>query len=223
MTTLQYEHMVRTRPYHFLSMTQFLVVVVGALLPGVLFLALDESLTQGPNWLLLAVEGVLLAPMVVARVVLRRPLPYRVVRLLALILLAVVAVALVISLALLVANLHQLSKAGSLLRSAGLLWGTNVLVFALSYWEIDGGGPHHRHRSGYAAVDFLFPQQSRPDGPKWAPGFVDYVFLAFCFATALSPADAAPLSQRAKLLMMAEALISLLILVLLVARSVNIF
>ena len=55
------------------------------------------------------------------------------------------------------------------------------------------------------------------------PGFVDYLFLAFNFATALSPADTAPLTWRAKLLMMAEALISGTILVLLVARSVNIF
>lgn len=223
MSTSQQEHSTPARPYHFLSMTQFLAVVVGAMLPGVLYLALDTSLTTGPNWLLLAVEGVLLAPGVVARVVLRRPVPYRIVRALALVLLAVVTVALIGSLALLVANLHALSRAGSLLRSALLLWGTNVLVFALSYWEIDGGGPHRRHRRGYPAVDFLFPQQTRPDAPKWAPGFIDYVFLAFCFATALSPADTAPLTQRAKLLMMGEAVISLLILVLLVARSVNIF
>jgi hypothetical protein len=54
------------------------------------------------------------------------------------------------------------------------------------------------------------------------PGFVDYVFLAFCFATALSPADTAPLTWRAKLLMMAEALLSLVIAALLIARSINI-
>lgn len=57
---------------------------------------------------------------------------------------------------------------------------------------------------------------------RWMPGFVDYVFLAFCYATTHSPTDMAPLASRAKLLMMAEALLSFAITVLLIARSINI-
>jgi hypothetical protein len=95
------------------------------------------------------------------------------------------------------------------------------LIFSVWYWEIDGDGPARRHVKGHSLADFLFPQYTI--GVTFAPGFVDYVFLAFNFATALSPADTAPLTPRAKLPMMAEALISLSILVLLVARSVNIF
>jgi uncharacterized membrane protein len=106
------------------------------------------------------------------------------------------------------------------LRAGVLLWLSNILVFAVWYWEIDGDGPVHRHQRGHPAADFLFPQQSM-DRP-FAPGFVDYLFLAFGFATALSPADTAPLTPRAKLLMMSEALISITIIALLVARSVNI-
>jgi uncharacterized membrane protein len=93
-------------------------------------------------------------------------------------------------------------------------------MFSEWYWEMDGGGPVGRHHRGHMAQDFLFPQQQ--DGKSFAPGFVDYVFLAFCFATAFSPADTVPLTQRAKLLVMAEALLSMLIITLLIARSVNI-
>jgi uncharacterized membrane protein len=96
------------------------------------------------------------------------------------------------------------------------------LVFAIWYWEIDGNGPHARVLAKHQARDFRFPQQEEGNPTGWAPGFVDYVFLAFCSATALSPADTMPLTQRAKLMTMAEAILSLLIIVLLVARSINI-
>jgi len=102
------------------------------------------------------------------------------------------------------------------------IWAMNVLVFGVWYWETDGGGPATRHRNGHRAVDFQFPQQMGGDPGRWKPGFVDYVFLAFCSATALSPADTMPLTRQAKLLMMAEALISMTVLVVLVGRSVNI-
>jgi hypothetical protein len=59
-------------------------------------------------------------------------------------------------------------------------------------------------------------------GGAWTPGFVDYLFLSFTNATAFSPTDTLPLSARAKLLMMAEAGISLLTLALVAARAVNI-
>ena len=95
-------------------------------------------------------------------------------------------------------------------------------MFATWYWEIDGGGPRKRLIAGHQAADFQFPQQIGGNTSGWAPGFIDYLFLAFCSATALSPADTMPLARRAKLLMMGEALISLLILFLLVARAVNI-
>src|SRR5262249_53771940 len=110
--------------------------------------------------------------------------------------------------------------AGGLLQAGALLWISNILVFAVWYWEIDGDGPVHRHQRGHPVVDFMFPQQAT--GRPFGPGFVDYLFLAFCFATALSPADTSPLTHRAKLLMMAEAVLSISVTVLVVARSVNI-
>ena len=100
----------------------------------------------------------------------------------------------------------------------------NVIAFALWFWNIDRGGPALRGLGRHQSQDFLFPQYALPtpnDG-EWSPGFVDYVFLSFTNATAFSPTDTLPLSQRAKLLMMAQAAISLLVVALVAARAVNI-
>lgn len=112
----------------------------------------------------------------------------------------------------------------SLLLDAINIWTTNVIAFALWFWNIDRGGPALRGLGRHQSQDFLFPQYALPtpnDG-EWSPGFVDYVFLSFTNATAFSPTDTLPLSQRAKLLMMAQAAISLLVVALVAAREVNI-
>jgi hypothetical protein len=113
-------------------------------------------------------------------------------------------------------------QAGILLHDAALLWVSNIIVFALWYWELDGGGPFKRHHAGHKAADFMFPQQADGNTQGWVPYFVDYLFLAFTGATALSPADTFPLSRLAKALMMMEAVFSLIILVVLAARAINI-
>lgn len=197
-------------------------VIIGILAIGLLYLALPESLTPGPSWLLLAIEAALLIPLIFIGMT-HRPVPHITIRLFACAVLAVVTAGLAASIALLVYELlYEKVKPNFLLRSAALLWFTNILVFALWYWEIDGGGPHKRHMSGHQAADFMFPQQADGNKTGWVPEFVDYLFLAFTGATALSPADTFPLTRPAKLLMMAEAILSLIIIVLLAARAVNI-
>jgi len=57
---------------------------------------------------------------------------------------------------------------------------------------------------------------------EWSPNFVDYLFLSFTASTAFSPTDTPVLQRWAKILMMLQSLLSLLILVLLAARAVNI-
>ena len=112
----------------------------------------------------------------------------------------------------------------SLLLDALNIWTTNVIAFALWFWNIDRGGPALRGLGLHKSQDFLFPQYALPtpqDG-EWSPGFVDYVFLSFTNATAFSPTDTLPLTQRVKLLMMAQAAISLLVVALVAARAVNI-
>ena len=111
--------------------------ILAALAIGVLYLALPEYLTIGPNWLLLVVIAVLIIPFFFVR-----RLPHITIRLFALALLAVVTLGLAGSIALLIYRLPKTTVGSILLRSAGLLWLSNILVFALWYWEIDGGGPH---------------------------------------------------------------------------------
>src|SRR6266699_1351500 len=99
------------------------------------------------------------------------------------VLLGAVTIGLVGSVAQLILNLPT-EKGTSLLRDAALIWGTNILVFALWYWEIDCGGPQKRHLSGHKAIDFMFPQQADGNTTGWVAHFVDYLFLAFTGATA---------------------------------------
>ncbi|MGO8947574.1 MAG: hypothetical protein ACLQUY_07905 [Ktedonobacterales bacterium] len=204
---------------------QLLVATAGALLVGILYLVLPTQLIVGPQWLLLAIETLLLAPPLIAVVFWRRHLPYRIARGQAVALSSILTAALIASVLLLVAAITGASPnlAGRvLLKAGGVLWACNVLVFAAWYWEFDGGGPRARKLDKHQAQDFRFPQQEEGNPTGWAPGVIDYIFLAFCSATALSPADTMPLTQRAKLMTMAEAILSLVIIVLLVARSVNI-
>jgi len=205
------------------DLLQALVAAAGMLLIGALYLSLPDRLTVGPSWLPIAIEGLLVAPLILAILfLLRRPLPYRLERTLALLLLGVVTVALIVSLTLWVAQLPAVRAGPHLLRDGASLWAINALAFAVWYWEVDGGGPLNRLHRPHLAADLLFPQQQAGNPTRWMPGFIDYLFVAFCFSTALSPADTAPLSRRAKLLMMAQASLSLTIIVLLIGRSANI-
>ena len=202
---------------------QVLLETLAAFAIGVAFLGLPTGLTVGPNWLPLVISVAVLGPLLIVGFF-ERP-KYHIARRTRAGMQILLTAALLSSVALLVIHLSDRNfqsafAAGGLLRAGALLWVSNILIFAVWYWEIDGDGPVHRHQHGHPATDFLFPQQAA--GQAFAPGFVDYLFLAFGFATALSPADTAPLTPRAKLLMMSEALISITIIALLVARSVNI-
>jgi hypothetical protein len=113
-------------------------------------------------------------------------------------------------------------KGSGLLFTGLLLYGCNVLLFALWYWEIDGGGPERRQQSDHQLADFLFPQQMGGLDENWAPHFVDYLYVGFTGATAFSPTDTMPLSHRAKFLMMLEAILALILLSFVVSRAINI-
>jgi uncharacterized membrane protein len=193
--------------------------LVGILLTGLLYLALPPDLVIGPNWLLLVVEGVFVVPLAIDALTAWN-ISHRARRLLVLVPLSVSTLALVSGVVLFVLRLPAERHATDLLRAGALLWCFNILVFALWYWEVDGGGPWKRHHSGQRAPDFLFPQQAA--GERWTPHFLDYLFLAFTGATALSPADTYPLTGQAKMLMMVESLLSLAVVGILIARAVNI-
>lgn len=186
------------------------------------YLALPEPLSLGPSWLLLVVIIVLLVPIVVSD----RRGHHSVTRALTFTANGVITIAMIASLVHLVQGIPQhLETPKALLRSASALWFTNILVFALWYWKLDGGGPLRRERPrGPLNSSFLFPQMLSREGQdsSWTPHFVDYLFLAFNTSTAFSPTDTAVLSRWAKLGMMLQSLISLAIVALLAARAVNI-
>ena len=193
--------------------------LIGILMTGLLYLVLPPDVIIGPNWLLLVVEGVFVVPLVIDFMT-AWDLPHTARRMLVLVPLGVSTLALVVGVALFILTLPTDTHATNLLRAAALLWTFTILVFALWYWELDGGGPWKRHLSGHRATDFLFPQQAA--GEHWAPHFLDYLFVAFTAATALSPADTYPLTRLAKGLMMFEAVLSLTIVGILISRAVNI-
>jgi hypothetical protein len=116
------------------------------------------------------------------------------------------------------------TRAISLLSSSLAIWVTNVLTFSLLYWQIDRGGPYARVSRISTKPDWLFPQAGAPEeaAPDWRPLFLDYLFLGYNTATAFSPTDVLPLTRRAKMLMMLESTISLLTLVIVAARAVNV-
>ena len=120
---------------------------------------------------------------------------------------------------------HGGTNAMRLLVEGGMIWLTNVIVFALWYWEFDRGGPAARANARKKHPDFLFTQMTTPElvNRDWEPGIVDYVYLSFTNATAFSPTDTLPMTPWAKLTMMFQSAISLVTVALVVARAVNIF
>jgi hypothetical protein len=195
---------------------------------GALYAALPPSLiVGGPRWLLLVSVVVLIIP---AEVTHRRG-NHELNQFIGYLLNGLLTLALIGSVALLIRALpeHRVPPS-DLLRSAAALWITNILIFASWYWRLDGGGPHERARTpGHTDGAFLFPQMTMDPEAKraageheWEPNFVDYLFLAFNTSTALSPTDVPVLSRWAKALMMVQAMISLLVIILLAARAVNI-
>ena len=204
-------------------------------------LVLVNDLAIGPRWLAPALELAMLVPLSVAtagthkrirrattehhwREIFQR---LRATRNIALLLTGLVTAvniqALVAVVQALIGGAH--GKSGqSLLVDALNIWFTNVVIFALWFWNLDQGGPASRGMSSEVDADFQFPQQGNEavTPSAWTPGFVDYFYLSFTNAAAFSPTDTLPMTARAKMLMMVEAAISLLTVGLVAARAVNV-
>lgn len=111
----------------------------------------------------------------------------------------------------------------TLLATSVALWVTNVLLFALFYYQLDRGGPDSRAAGRPATVDFSFANVGTQEGQaERSPTFVDYLFLSFTSSTAFSPTDTLPMTARAKLLMMVQDAVSLVTIVLVGARAINV-
>jgi hypothetical protein len=191
----------------------------------ILDLALAEQLTIGPRWLLPSLEAAALLGLTMATPHPRlRDSTLR--RRLALTLIAIVTAGNCYSLILLCHYLLQGGHANghALIGSGFVLWVTNVLLFGVWYWQLDGGGPRARRLKRQPHPDFLFVQMTeRQFAPRgWEPRLVDYLYTSFTNATAFSPTDTMPLTPLAKALMTVQSLTALVTIGLVVARAVNI-
>jgi hypothetical protein len=194
---------------------------------GAIYLALPRNLVLGPIWLLPTLIVILLVPTVLSHRLGR----YSLNRTLGMIINGITTLALIGSVILLVRTLptHRSSPL-QLLRAGGLLWLTNVIVFALWYWRLDGGGPTVRHKEKkFGSTSFLFPQMQIPQDERaqfacarWRPRFVDYLFVAFTQSSTFGPTDSPLLARWAKVLAMIQILISLTIVVLLISRAIGV-
>jgi uncharacterized membrane protein len=188
-------------------------------------LLLPDRLVAGPTWLLPVLEVVLLVAFAVAT---PRQLEHehRVRRTLALVLTGLVSIANIFSLVLLSKELlrHGSPNPRELITAGALIWLTNVLIFALWYWETDRGGPGKRAAGHDEAPDFLFPQMTddRIEPLFWRPQLIDYLYVSLTNAVAFSPTDTMPLTPTAKSVMGLQSLVSLVTIALVVSRAVNI-
>ena len=207
--------------------------LLAVLAVGGLYMTLPPELTIGQPWLFPAAVLALLVPTIVTHA----EKYHRINRVLGFALNVLLTLGMIVSVVLLVESLIAKPPSGTdkdqiavhLLISAGLLWFTNIIVFALWYWRLDAGGPHRREKTfGHRRGAFLFPQMTMPPEAKadaeqedWSPNFIDYLFIAFNTSTAFSPTDVPVLTRWAKVLMMIQSIISLTIIALLAARAIN--
>jgi hypothetical protein len=201
-------------------------VSVAVALMIALQVSLPADLTPIGRWILPGIELVVLVTLIVAnpRHIDRRSPALRV---LSLGLIAVASLANAWSVVLLISDLLHGNNGDDpvpLLTTGANIWITNVIIFALWYWELDRGGPVSRAAGTDPYPDFLFPQLSDTSGiyREWEPQFTDYAYVSFTNATAFSPTDTMPMSRWGKLAMMLQASVSLVTAALVVARAVNI-
>ena len=179
------------------------------------------------SWLLLAIpEAILVVPLAAAWPGFSFDLMFGRRRTISLLLIGLIGIGNGLALvALLTALLTGRETNGAeLLFKAAAIWTTNVIAFGLCYWEVDRGGPVRRRMPNPPSADFQFPQMENPDlaEPGWTPHLIDYVYVSFTNSIAFSPTDAMPLTRRVKLLMLLESAASVVTLLLVAARAVNI-
>jgi uncharacterized membrane protein len=209
----------RGEPRWPVSLSVVVAIVLQFLLPS-------HLTTPLPRALLPALEAALLVGLSIAnpvRIERRGP----VVRAASIVLILLITIANAASAVLLIRSIlngQAGNAAGILLATGASVWATNVIAFALWYWEFDRGGPVHRAMGTLRHPDLQFPQMTAPSltSPDWEPQFVDYLYLSFTNATAFSPTDVMPLARWAKLTMLVQSSVSLAVGALVIARAVNI-
>jgi uncharacterized membrane protein len=178
-------------------------------------------------WVPIVLGIVLIAPMAAVMLTRAQAAWLRIERTITLVFCVVAGSGMIVGLSLLIAEMVRRSGEISgiqLLTSSVAMWVLNVMTFSLLYWQLDRGGPEARANDESPMPDWLFPQEGAPQDvrPGWRPTFVDYLFLGYSTATAFSTTDVMPLTSRAKMLMMLESTISLVTIVAVMSRAINI-
>jgi hypothetical protein len=213
-----------------------LPAVVAVLVAIALQSLLPSRLVLGPRLAVPALELALLIPLVLVNPVrMARQSPWSRAIALGLSLLIVVANAVVL-VALVQALVDGKAKDGTELLLAALqVWLTNVIAYGLVFWELDRGGPVarvHAARKDFPNADFRFPQDEDHDAiievaagsshkHDWVPTLVDYLYVSLTNSSAFSPTDTMPLSSRVKILMAIESSSALVLSLLVVSRAVS--
>jgi uncharacterized membrane protein len=194
-----------------------IVVILQSILPNELSLSIQTEVS--------ILEGILLATLLILapKRIHNHHMPMRIV---SLVLTSVMTLSNTASAVKLIQHLVNGSAqdGNSLLLSGATIWLTNIVIFALWFWEFDRGGPGARAEALVRYPDFLFPQMQDEHMAQvhWHPNFFDYLYMSFTNASAFSPTDVLPLTRWAKMLMLVQSVTSLLTVGLVVARAVNI-
>jgi hypothetical protein len=213
-----------------------LVPAVAVAIAIALYALLPGSLLFAPRFLIPGLEAVLLVALLATNPR-RMTRETKLSRLTSLGLSSVIVLTNLVSLGLLVHDLvsKKAENGGSLLVAALQVWATNVIAFALIFWNLDRGGPvarTHLEREDLPLADFRFSQDENDDNVRevsagssvqadWIPSFVDYLYVSTTNSSAFSPTDTMPLTSRAKVLMGTEATAALLTSLLVIARAVG--
>jgi len=207
-----------------LEKSEYIHAQVALLIAIALQVILDKSLVVGPKYLIAVLELFLIFGIGLTK-------PHKQTRVsglrrnFSLTLIALISLANATSMALVAGDLiNGSSIAGkTLLASAGAIFLTNIIIFSLWYWELDSPGLTGLRKHD-AAPKFDFPQLESvlAENKGWEPAYSDYLYLSTTNASAFSPTDTLPLTHEVKFLMALQAAISLLAVVLVTARAVNI-
>jgi hypothetical protein len=209
---------------------------VAVVVAAALYALLPEPLLLGPRLLIPVLEAALLVAVLLVRPR-RLTAETRVSRVVSMSLAVMIAGTNIVALGLLVAQLVQNkdTPGGSLLLGALQVWATNVIAFALIFWELDRGGPVARTqlaRNDLPLADFRFTHDEDHDTvvevaegssktADWVPTFLDYLYVSTTNSSAFSPTDTMPLTNRAKALMGIEATAALLTSLIVVSRAIG--
>ena len=206
-----------------------LPMALAVLATGFLRALLPAQLRLGNRWLLLVIVVVFLGVLIIGdpgRIDRDRPwLRLLTVGMIGVITVANAASAVALAVDIVNSNFAYTSNGKMLFLGGTAIWLTNIIAFALWYWDLDRGGPVARARGSAVPPALIFPEMSNPDyvGKDWYPKFVDYFHFSFSTATSFSPPDVSAIRPWMKLTMIAEEATSLILAVLVISRAVNIF